>query len=73
MELRLDDRTVTAVEGIEKALTLLAAGDRVITDVRAHMAEHDHLFILRLLDLDVFGLKCSMNCPDQHYEWRPRL
>lgn len=72
MELKIDDRAISAIQGIEKALSILAAGDEVIKEVRAHMAEYDHPFTMRLIDLDVFGITCA-HCPVEHYEWRPRL
>ena len=65
----LDDASqVSALQGVGYALLNLKDNTTVV-EMREHAAEHDCVLMLRLIDLDTFGVTCSKH-NEFHLEWR---
>lgn len=60
-----------ALDKMATALTKLASPDETVRAMRQHSAETDHVLELRLIDMDIFGVRCP-HCPSFHLEWRTK-
>lgn len=70
-ELQHMHRVENALDRMADALVKIAKPDESVAAMRKHAAETDHVLELRLLDLDVFGVRCP-HCPTFHLEWRTK-